>query len=113
MPSLNASQRASYRSSGDRSKRVTLSSATTVTDGLGGRTETWSDYGKAWGSVTAQADIKSESESTVLYVIEIPYRSDVTKGHRASVGGKTLKVLEVVNPEMRNKAVQLHCGETL
>ena len=110
MPGLNANARVSYAPIGERNRRVTLSSSTVTTDAMGGRSETWSDYGKAWAKVAAQPFVVSETEASVLYIIEIPYREDVAEGHRVTVQGMTLKVLAVVNPELRNKALQLHCS---
>lgn len=111
MPALNANQRASYKSIGDRNQRVTLLSPTSVTDALGGVSETWASYGDAWAAVTVAPLVKDETNAAVLYVVELPHRTDVAKGHRVEVKDLTLKVLAVVNPELRNKALQLHCGE--
>lgn len=111
MPGINANARVSYRSIGDRRKRVTLSSSTVTEDEMGGKSETWADYGKVWGAVNAQPFVLNEQQASVLYIVEIPYRSDVATGHRVTIGALVLKVLAVVNPELMNRALQLHCGE--
>ena len=113
MPSLNAQARASYKSIGDRHRRVTLSSATQTVDTLGGVSEVWAAYGSAWGAVSELPFAKDEASAAMLRIVEIPYRADVQVGHRVSVGGLTLKILLVGNPERRNKSLQLHCGEVV
>jgi head-tail adaptor len=113
MPSLNAQARASYKAIGDRHQRVTLWSATLTVDALGGTSEVWAEYGSAWGAVSELPFAKDEANAAMLRIVEIPYRSDVQTGHRVSVGTLTLKILLVGNPELRNKALQLHCGEVV
>lgn len=111
MPGLNATARASYRPIGARTKRVKLSQPVTVTDSKGGRSKTWVEYGKAWGSVSELPFAKNEAEAAMIRVVEIPYRDDVAVGHRVEVGSLVLKVILLGNPELRNKALQMHCAE--
>jgi SPP1 family predicted phage head-tail adaptor len=107
---LNSNQRVAYKATGDRVKRIALLKPTVVVDGMGGETRTWSEYGKAWAAVTEQPFVVNETQATVLRIVEIPYRNDVADGHRVTSGSHTWSVLAVVNPEQRNRALQLHCG---
>jgi SPP1 family predicted phage head-tail adaptor len=110
MPGLNANQRVAYKATGDRIKRVRLSRPTVTVDGMGGETQTWSEYGQAWAAITEQPFVVTETQATVLRIVEVPYRPDVAEGHRVSLGSQVWSVLAVVNPEQRNRALQLHCG---
>lgn len=93
--------------------RANLQSATEVEDLIKGRTETWSTYATVWASVREQPFVVSEDNATILYLVGIRYRSDVVKRQRVVVAGLTLKILEVENPERRNRKLTLHCAEVL
>lgn len=102
---------------GQRRHRIELQEGVTVTDGMGGRSQTWTEFGTDWAAVDNQPFIVSETQAAVLYQVTLKYRADVVTRWDAGTqmrvvgGGKTLKVLAVVNPEQRNIELILHCGE--
>ena len=106
-------QRHAWKPIGNRNVSVTLQVPTNVTDSMGGRTQTWSTYGHEYASVTPQPFVVSEQEASVLYVIECPFRDDVALGHRVLTDDLTLKVIAIVDPELRHRAVVLHCAEVV
>ena len=94
--------------------------ATLATDTMGGRSDpTWTLLNdKSWFvKVTEVEFVVSDTQTALLYQLEGPYRGDiVTKwnsgtGLRAVVNGKTLKVIEVGNPQLKNRTLVLHCGK--
>jgi SPP1 family predicted phage head-tail adaptor len=103
-------QIATRKGAGQLRHRVQLQSATVVTDSQGGRSQTWATYATVWGAVDPVPVVVSEEQSVVLFIVSIRYRSDVVKQQRVIAEGMTLKILELVNPEQRNRDLVLHCA---
>lgn len=92
------------------SEQIELQASVTVTDPLGGRTQVWTTYATTWASVTVVANVESEEEALVFYLIGVRYRADVLTQQRVIVGGLTLKILAVENMEMQDRRLVLHCA---
>jgi head-tail adaptor len=96
--------------------RITLQQGVQVPDELGGHTQTWPEFGDDWGAIDVQPFVVSETEATVLYQVALRYRADVVEKFNAGTvlrvvsGDYTLKVLTIVNAELRNRELVLHCG---
>lgn len=100
------------KGAGDRRHRVELQTATTTTDALRGRTNTWTTYETYWGAVDVQPFVVSEQGATALYLVTVPYDSRIDTQQRAVVNETLrLKVLLVVNAELRNRDLILHCAQ--
>jgi hypothetical protein len=108
------------KSAGERRHRADVQEAITVTDALRGRTEAWVTFCGTRAAVEPMPFVVSDTNAVVLYLVTVPFDATtaaiVTK-HRAKVGlrvvaaGLTLKVIAIVNPEQRDRELQLHCGE--
>jgi len=95
-----------------------LQYATPTTDSMGGRGEpTWTDFGAWYVKATTVPDIVNETNASLLYQLEGPYRADlVTRfksgvGIRAVVNGQTLKVMQIENPQLRSRTLIAHCAD--
>lgn len=102
---------------GQRRHRVSLEQGTEVKDVIGGETTTlWTSFGHDWAAIDETPFIVSETEASLLYRVTLRYRADVitrfTAGGALRVVGetRTLKVLQVENPEERNIELILHCS---
>lgn len=109
-----------WPNAGERHAHVTLQYATLTTDAMGGRSDpTWTEFGTWWAKVTVVPFIVSDTEATLLYDLEGPYRADLVDRFnagtsiRAVVNGDTLKVFQVENPQLRNRTLIAHCGKAV
>jgi hypothetical protein len=85
---------------------------------MGGRIEpTWNDFGRWWAAVSVLPIVQTETESTLMYHLEGPYRADLLgyftggTGVRVVVNEVTLKVIQVENPQLRNRTLVAHCAK--
>jgi head-tail adaptor len=98
---------------------VELQEGVEVIDALGGRSQTWPAFGTDWAAIDNQPFIVSETQAAVLYQVTVRFRQDVIDRFDAGTqirvvgGGRTVKVLAIVNPEQRNIELVLHCGDAL
>lgn len=112
-------QAGAWPSAGERQGLAVVQYATVVTDALGGRSDpTWTTFASSWHvKVTVTPFVVSDTQAAMLYQIEGPYRADVVSHYdagrslRVLVHGFTLKVIELENPQLRNRTVILHCGK--
>jgi head-tail adaptor len=104
---------------GQRRHRVRLQQGVAVTDELGGRTQTWPEFGQDWAAIDVIPFVVSEIEATRLYQVTTKYRQDVIDKFNAGTTlrlvsdaqGVTLKVLTIINAEERNIELVMHCGQ--
>ena len=108
---MQGGTRPTYKTIGERTHEAVLQVATEVTDELGGRSQVWNAYATEFVAMTPQPIVVSEQEATVLFIVEMPYRSDVALQHRVIVSNKVLKVIAIVDPEMRHRSLQAYCAE--
>jgi head-tail adaptor len=104
--------------SGQYRHRVALQEGVPVTDELGGRTQTWAEFGRDQVAIDPMPFVVSEVEATRTYQVSMRYRSDLVEKFEggttvrvvSSGQGMTLKVLTIINAEERNRDLVLHCG---
>lgn len=103
---------------GQRRERVTLWSSTAAVDTLLSQTPgDFTQFGSDWAAMDEILWVKDASEHGKTYEVTIKYRSDIvtefeTSKKRVQVrgAGVTLNLLEIENPERRNRDLVLHCG---
>jgi head-tail adaptor len=104
------------KGAGQRRHLVELQHDVSVTDAMGGRTQAWATYAREWMAVDSQPLVVSETQATVLYQVTMPFRQDTWDKHlegtqqQVVTESKVLKVLEMVNPEERNRELILQCA---
>jgi SPP1 family predicted phage head-tail adaptor len=92
---------------------------TSVPDGDGGFTQTWSDLSPRtmWASIAPATarDLERVAAGTVLssatHIVTMPYHAQVTTKTRITFNGRTLNVTGVSNPDERNRELILACTE--
>lgn len=105
------------KGAGQLRHRLALQQDVPVVDALGGRTQTWDTYGNEWAAVDEMPLVVSETQSSVLFQVTMRYRADILEKHlagtqlRVVTPTRTLKVLEIVNPEHRNRDLVLSCAQ--
>ena len=99
------------KGAGQRSKLVSLQSATTTTDALGGTSQTWATYATEWAAIEPQPFVTGSTNAEVLYLITMPYNSSVAAEQRVVYDSKTYKVLAVIDPDLNHERLTLHCAE--
>lgn len=102
-----------------------LQAAVVGEDELKGRTESqWPRFGDWRCSVTEKPLVLSETESAVIYMVEGLYRQDLWDRFyggdtiRLVITGMTtrpltLKAMEVINPDWRNKVLVVHAAKAI
>jgi len=96
---------------GERRHVATLQRATTTTDSMGGRSQTWAAYDSWKVKVTTVPFAVSDSQATTQYLLEGLYRNDVEVGDRVLIRGLKLKVILVDNPELKNRTTIATCSK--
>ena len=100
------------KGAGQRRQRVQLQSPTEVLDALRGRTITWTTYGSCAAAIDQQPMVKSEQQASMIYLVTIPYRTGVLKGHRVLAPGLTVKVIaDPEDPQFKHRELVLHCAK--
>jgi len=102
--------------SGELDKVVTIKTVTKVADGMGGYTETDSDFLTgvrcAIWPVSASEIIKSEKmKMQVTHQIRMRYQAGVLSGMTILFGTRTFEIVSMINPEERNVRLDLLCSE--
>jgi len=106
------------KGAGQRRRKVQLQRGVAVVDAIGGRSQTWPSFGTEWAAVEPIPFVVSEVQATVMYTVTMRYRADVVENDLAGMqqrvvdedAGITLKILTVVNPELRNRDLVLSCA---
>jgi head-tail adaptor len=99
------------KGAGQRDKLVSLQSATTTIDALGGTAQTWATYATEWAAIEPQPFVTGSTNAEVLYLITLPYRAAVVAEQRVVYGSSTYKVLAVIDPALGHRDLTLHCAE--
>lgn len=83
---------------------ATVARATTVSDGAGGRTETWATVATTrcrvapGGNLPAERIVADRVKSTVVWSVTLPATVDVRATDRVLVGTRTFEVIGVLAP---------------
>lgn len=98
-------------------RRVTLQNRSTVNDGFGQETQTWTDVCTCFASVEPMAGSQQVSGSAEVSVVThrvlIRYRSNITARMRVIYGSRIFEVTAAVDVEDRRTWLQLDCTEGL
>lgn len=104
------------KGAGQLRHRVALQEGIAITDAIGGRTQSWSTYGHDQVAMEPVPLVVSDTQASVIYTVTLRYRSDLDEKQKAGTqqrvvgGGRTLKVLAVVDPEQRHRDLILQCA---
>jgi SPP1 family predicted phage head-tail adaptor len=103
---------------GDRDKRVTIRAATTVSDGRGGETATWSDVSPGWwvsiDPLSAREFLQAGSlQNATTHIVRGLFRDDVTITHRLYWGLERLTFEIIALRKLTTPAheLELECVE--
>lgn len=95
--------------------RVTLQSAAETPDGGGGFTTAWSDVATVWAAIEplkGTERLRAEQlENPVTHRVTIRHRAGVTAKMRVAFGARVFNIRAVINPEERNRRLELLCEE--
>lgn len=98
---------------GTLNKRATFQAFTTVSDGAGGTTKTWTDYQTVWSQFSperAREKIQqgriSSASAGALRVRSSPEMRAVDATYRVLLDGVTFNVRGVANPDQRNDMLE-------
>jgi SPP1 family predicted phage head-tail adaptor len=96
-------------------QRLSLETATELSDESGALQTTWVGQGDLWGQITpaSSADrfVGDRQEETVTHRILIRWRPDVQGGARFRLGARTFLVRSVVDPDERQRVLICRCEE--
>ena len=96
---------------------VTIQEKTSVSDGMGGKRETWnaiangSDRAAIWPYSAKKRIEANFNELEVTHRVVMRYRSDLTDKMRLLFGTRILQIEEMIDPDERNKEWDLLCVE--
>lgn len=101
--------------SGELRHRVTLQYPTDTADGMGGYTRTWTDdetvFAAIWDTpASATVTLGKQAEPDVTR-IRIRYHSTIDSTWRLKWGTTYYAIHSVVNPDKRNRSLDLVCKE--
>ena len=95
--------------------RVTIQSASRVSDGQGGFTETWADGDTVWAAIEQKKSWErfqaQQTQTPVIWAVLMRYRSDVTTATRLKYGTRVLWVKEIINPGEANAWLEINAIE--
>ena len=93
-------------SRGNLRHKITFRTVTSVSDGMGGFTDTDTDYYTCWASiwpVSAKELVQNQQlEMTTTHRIRIDYKSGITEKMTIEFGSRVFRIVAIVNPEERN-----------
>ncbi len=97
-------------------KRIEIQSFTSVSDGMGGTTDTWSTAHNVWAAIwpVSANDVIAANSLTMMvnYRIRIRYCSGcVSSKDRIKWGSKYFSIVSILNPNEANEWLDLMCNE--
>jgi SPP1 family predicted phage head-tail adaptor len=101
--------------SGRMRHRVVIEQASYAGDAMGQGIPTWTTYATMWGDVLPLRGREffeaQKTASEVTAKILIRYRSGINPAWRIRFGTKIFRIIEIINPGMRNKELQIMVQE--
>ena len=98
---------------GSLNKRATFQRFTSVSDGAGGVTETWSDFATVWAQFSperAREKIQqgriADNQAGALRVRSSTQTRQIDATYRVSLDGVTYNVRSVINPDQHNDMLE-------
>ncbi len=102
---------------GELRHRVTIQQKSVTQDTYGAAVETWTALAMVWASVEPlQGKEYFSSQQMVAQVdhrIRIRYRAGITPAMRLVWGSRTFDIQAVIEPETRQRELQLMCREVV
>jgi SPP1 family predicted phage head-tail adaptor len=102
------------RAGGMRNK-IEIQIVTETSDGMGGFTETWSEYTTAWAEIRPMRGEESlewkKLEHEYMHRIWIRYQSGITAKMRIIWGDRIMKIVGLRNPDERNRSLEILAEE--
>lgn len=102
---------------GELRHRVTIQSLALTSDGMGGQTETWTDFLTAWASIEpikgGEHYSAQQLADGITHRITMRYQAGIAAKQRVKFGTRIFGIRSVINPEERNVRLVLEVGEAL
>jgi len=96
---------------GKLNKRLILQNKTTVSDDMGGFTDSYYDEATVWAAIwpASGREVKQSDKTTmtIMTQIRIRYRSYLKPWERAKFGNTYYNIVKILNHEMRNEYLDL------
>ena len=97
--------------------RLKLQEATETRDGHGGITRGWVTYSVRWASVEPlrgqELFAAQQINAEITHRVRLRYCDDLTASHRLVFGSRSLNILSILNPEERNRELEVMCKEAV
>ena len=95
--------------------RVILQSAAVSADSGGGASTVWSDDATLWASIEPLKGTErltaQQLESRLTHRVRLRHRIGVTTAMRVKFGARIFNIRAVINPDERNRLLELLCEE--
>ena len=95
--------------------RIELHSPTASRDSYGAQTETYAKYATVWGRIEPLRGLElihaQEVQLETTHKCTIRYNSSVDGKDRIIFGTRTFEITSIINPEERNKYLEMWCKE--
>jgi SPP1 family predicted phage head-tail adaptor len=90
---------------------VSIEDYTETTDSLGGVSNTWAEFSKAYANIVPLSGnekyVSAEKHATATHQITIRYLSGVNPKMRVVYGSRVFEIVSVINTGTRDKMMQL------
>jgi SPP1 family predicted phage head-tail adaptor len=101
---------------GDLRHRIELQKPKNTADNMGGFTVTWGTmttiYAAVWPVSAKELIQAKENKMTITHRIRIRYRDDIKSSWRIKFGVRYFDIESIINPDERNRTLELLCKET-
>lgn len=95
--------------------RITIQQVAETQDETGALVSDWSTFAEVWGSVEPlrgrELFMAHEQQARMDVRIRLRYLAGITAKMRVLFGSHTYQIVSVINPEMRNREMQLMVWE--
>ena len=99
----------------DLDREITIEQEALVTDSVGGKTSTWSQYSTPWAKILPISGSERywamKLEANITHSILIRYDSGITPKMRIIYNGREFQIRAVINVEEKDVYLRLHCEE--
>jgi len=96
--------------------KITIQEVTETADGMGGFTETWSEYTTAFASITPMKGMEALEHRKLghetVHKVWMRYQSGISTKMRVVWGDRTMDMIDYRIPDERNEMIELTVKET-
>jgi len=100
---------------GQLNKRVEIQAPVSVSDGMGGSTESFNALATVWAAiwpVSATEQVQTmQNVMTISHRIRIRYRSGMLASYRIKFGTRYFNIVSIVNPNEKNEWLDIMAKE--